>query len=77
MYYFLPMFFENFRNTCLKHCKLDPAYYYTSPELVWDACLKETKQELPLLRDYDMLMMFEQGIIGRITHISKKLITNI
>lgn len=73
MYYFLPMFFENFRNTCLKHCKLDPAYYYRSPELAWDACLKETKQELPLLRDYDMLMMFEQGIIGRVTHISKKL----
>ena len=42
----------------LKQCKLDPAYYYTSPELAWDACLKETKQELPLLRDYDMLMMF-------------------
>lgn len=69
MYYFFPMFLENFRNTCFKHCKLDPACYYTSLELAWDACLKETKQELPLLRDYDMLMMFEQG---GITHISKR-----
>ena len=72
MYYFFPMFLENFRNTCLKHFKLDPACYYTSLELAWGACLKETKQELPLLRDYDMLMMFEQGIIGGITHISKR-----
>lgn len=72
MYYFFPIFLENFRNTCLKHCKLDPACCYTSLELAWDAYLKETKQELPLLRDYDMLMMFEQGIIGGITHISKR-----
>ena len=32
--------FENFRKTCLKHYKLDPANYYTSPSLAWDACLK-------------------------------------
>ena len=44
--------FENFRKTCLKHYKLDPAHYYTSPGLAWDACLKETGQELQLLHDY-------------------------
>ena len=64
--------FENFRKTCLKHYKLDPAHYYTSPGLAWDACLKETGQQLQLLRDYDMLMMFERGIRGGITHISKR-----
>ena len=64
--------FENFRATCLKHYKLDPAHYYTSPGLAWDACLKETGQQLQLLSDYDMLMMFEQGIRGGITHISKR-----
>ena len=64
--------FENFRKTCLKHYKLDPAHYYTSPGLAWDACLKETGQQLQLLHDYDMLMMFEQGIRGGITHISKR-----
>ena len=64
--------FENFRKTCLKHYKLDPAHYYTSPGLAWDACLKETGQHLQLLSDYDMLMMFEQGIRGGITHISKR-----
>ena len=64
--------FENFRKTCLHHYNLDPAYYYTSPGLAWDACLKETGQELQLLYDYDMLMMFEKGIRGGISHISKR-----
>ena len=64
--------FENFRKTCLKHYNLDPAHYYTSPGLAWDACLKETGHELQLLHDYDMLMMFERGIRGGISHISKR-----
>ena len=64
--------FENFRKTCFKYYKLDPCHYYTAPGLAWDACLKVTKQELQLLKDYDMLMMFEQGIRGGISHISKR-----
>ena len=64
--------FENFRKTCLQHYNLDPAHYYTSPGLAWDACLKETGQELHLLHDYDMLMMLERGIRGGITHISRR-----
>ena len=64
--------FENFRATCLKHYNLDPAHYYTSPGLAWDACLKETGQELQLLHDYDMLMLFERGIRGGISHISMR-----
>ena len=64
--------FENFRSTCLRHYNLDPAHYYTSPGLAWDACLKETGQELQLLHDYDMLMMFERGIRGGISHISMR-----
>ena len=67
--------FENFRKTCLKHYKLDPCHYYTAPGLAWDACLKETKQNLQLLKDYDMLMMFERGIRGGISHISKRYAT--
>ena len=66
--------FENFRKTCLKHYKLDPAHYYTSPGLAWDACLKTTGQNLELLSDYDMLMMFERGIRGGITHMQKRII---
>ena len=64
--------FENFRKTCLNYYKLDPCHYYTAPGLAWDACLKLTKQELHLLTDYDMLMMFEKGIRGGMSHISKR-----
>ena len=28
---------ENFRKTCLLYYKLDPAHYFTSPGLSWDA----------------------------------------
>ena len=52
--------FENFRKTCLKHYNLHPAHYYTSPGLAWDVWLKETGQELQLLHDYDLLMIFEK-----------------
>ena len=30
--------YEAFRDTCLKHYKLDPAHFYTSPGLAWCAC---------------------------------------
>ena len=59
--------FEAFRSTCLKHYKLDPAHFYTSPGLTWKACLKKTEIELELLTDPDMLMTFEKGIRGGIT----------
>ena len=59
--------FEAFRDTCLKHYKLDPVHFYTSPGLAWKACLKCTGIKLELLTDPDMLLMFEQGIRGGIT----------
>ena len=59
--------FEAFRDTCLKHYKLDPARFYTSPGLAWRACLKHTGIKLELLTDPDMLLMFEWGIRGGIT----------
>ena len=33
--------FEEFRNLCINIYKLDPANYYTSPGLSWDALLKK------------------------------------
>ena len=53
--------FEAFRDTCLKHYKLDPAHFYTSPGLAWRACLKHTGIRLELLTDPDVLLMFERG----------------
>ena len=36
--------FEEFRNICLENYELDPAWYYTTPALAWDACLKERQR---------------------------------
>ena len=52
--------FENFREICLENYKIDPAYYYTSPGLFWDAMLKETKIELELLSDIDMFYFLRE-----------------
>ena len=59
--------YEAFRDTCLKHYKLDPAHFYISPGLAWKACLKHTGIKLELLTNPDMLLMFERGIRGGIT----------
>ena len=64
--------YEAFRDTCLRHYKLDPAHFYTSPGLAWKACLKCTGIKLELLTDPDMLLMFEQGIRGGITQAVRK-----
>ena len=59
--------FEAFRSTCLEHYKLNPAHFYTSPGLAWQACLKKIGVRLELLTNPDMLLMFEHGIQGGIT----------
>ena len=64
--------FENFRNICLKQYKLDPANYYTSPGLSWDALLKMTHVELELLTDYNMYLMVEKGLRGGISMVSNR-----
>lgn len=53
--------FESFRRTCRDAYGLDPAHYYTTPGLTWDAMLKTTEVELELLTDIDMLMFVEKG----------------
>ena len=64
--------FEEFRNICLKHYELDPTWYYTTPALAWDACLKESKVNLELLVNQDMLLMVEKGIRGGVSMISTR-----
>ena len=65
--------FEEFRNVCLEYYGLDPAWYFTSPGLSWDAALKITKVELDLLNDPEMLLFFERGIRGGISTICHRL----
>ena len=47
--------FENLRD--IDNYGLDPAWYFTSPGLAWDAALTTLGVELELLSDYDMLLM--------------------
>ena len=64
--------FENFRNICMNHYGLDPAWYFSAPGLAWDAALKITKVQLELLNDPDMLLMIESGIREGIATISHR-----
>ena len=64
--------FEEFRNVCLENYELDPAWYFTSPGLAWDASLKKTKVKLELLTDIDMLQMIEKGTRGGVSMISNR-----
>jgi len=64
--------FENFRNICQEHYGLDPAHYYTSPGLSWDALLKKTRVELELLTDYEMHLFVERGMRGGICMAGKR-----
>ena len=59
--------FESFRTVCMDNYGLDPAHFYTAPGLAWKACLKKTGITLELLKDNDILLMFERGIRGGIT----------
>jgi hypothetical protein len=63
---------ENFRDVCIKHYKLDPAWYYTSPGLSWDAMLKMTGVDLELLSDYDKILMIKKGIRGGVSTITTR-----
>ena len=44
--------FEGFISTCLKHYKLDPCLYLSSPGLSWDAMLKMTKTKYHIDKYY-------------------------
>ena len=76
--------FKTFRNICLEHYNLDPAHFYTSPGLGWQALLKTAYRplrndcalcqdtfKLELLTDIDMLLLFGKDIQGGITQAVK------
>ena len=55
---------------CIKVYELDPAHFLSLPRpgLAWQACLRKANVKLELLTNYDMLLMVEEGIRGRICH---------
>ena len=63
---------ESFRKLCEKHYELDPAHFFTTPGLAWDAMLKMTEIELELLGDVDQLLMIEKGIRGGNSNVFKR-----
>ena len=64
--------FENFRSICLEQYGLDPAHYYSSPGLSWDALLKKTNVNLELLTDVDMHLFIEKGTRGVMSMVNKR-----
>lgn len=56
--------FENFRAMSIKHYRLDPAHYYTSPGLSWDAGLLMTGVKLYTFNDQQADMhLFTEGLL--------------
>lgn len=53
--------FENFRDSCLKIYKLDPAHYFTAPGFSWDAMLKYTEIRIELISNIDQFLFVEKG----------------
>ena len=64
--------FENFRKACQQYYELDPAHYFTTPGLSWDAMLKMTKTKLELMSDVDMFLFIEKGMRGGISYITNR-----
>lgn len=58
---------------CIKHYKLDPAHYFTSPGLAYDGVLKFIGVRIELLSDPDMLLVFENATSGGVAMISHRL----
>ena len=64
--------FETFRKVCLENYSLDPAWYFTTPGLAWDAMLKKSEVKRELISDLDMLLMIENAIRGGVFMITKR-----
>ena len=60
--------FENFTHIFLEIYELDPAHFLCTPELAWQATLKETKVKQHFVADIDMLLLVEKVIKWGIWH---------
>ena len=60
--------FENVRNICIEIYELIPLIFLSAPGLAWQAFLKNTRVELELLTDINMLLMVKKAIRGGICH---------
>ncbi|KAJ8665320.1 hypothetical protein QAD02_006982 [Eretmocerus hayati] len=63
--------FENFRRSCHKNYKLDPAHYVTLPSFSFDCALLESGMESELLTDITMINFCEKAVRGGLAQCSK------
>ena len=63
--------FEKFRSVCLNVYYLDPAHFYSAPNLSWESMLISTRVKLGLLEDVEMLLFFDRGIRGGINEVGE------
>ncbi|KAI8744649.1 hypothetical protein BgiMline_008451 [Biomphalaria glabrata] len=64
--------FEHFRQMSMELYKLDPAEFYSTSGLAWQAALKKTNVQLELLTDLDMHLMIESGKRGGVAMVSHR-----
>ncbi|MFM7988609.1 MAG: hypothetical protein ACKPKO_55785, partial [Candidatus Fonsibacter sp.] len=64
--------FEKFRSTCYEYYNLDPSNYISAASLAWDAMLFNTKVELELIHDVEMLNMIEKEKRGGLCFVGSK-----
>ena len=63
--------FGKFRNSSIKIYRLYPSHYMSAPALSWDAILN-MKIDLKLVLDANMYLLFEKGMRGGISYISRR-----
>ena len=65
--------FKKFRDSSIHHYSLDPAHYFSSPGMFWDALLKMTKVTLELFTDINTYLFIEKGLLGGLSMVLKKI----
>ena len=55
--------FEEFRVVCMHNYGLDPGHYVSSPQLSWDAMLRNTNCTMDLISDPEMFSKVDVGSV--------------
>ena len=64
--------FEKFISVYLTCYRLDPAHYFSLPGSSWDAMLKMTGVTLEHIRDINLYLFREKGMVGGTSHIANR-----
>jgi hypothetical protein len=64
--------FQEFRRQSMSVYALDPAHFYTTPGLSFQACLKMTSVHMQLLTEVDQLLLIQAGLRGGVSVISSR-----